>query len=197
MPLNRRGRIVRESHKSGTTRLRSIRMRNLLRTTGAACALAIAALGESRPTNACADSAGHRPSGRRADLVSIPLEITVNRPAAEVWKRVGKFCDIGEWLQIPLHDHVRQGRRIRRRPLRRQRGPRRQDRAFVHLHPARAGTAGRTTCITARSRHARSPRPPRSSSTRCSSTTRCWPTMPRARRTRRANGDVSRQRWRT
>lgn len=32
---------------------------------------------------------------------SIPLEITVDRPAAEVWKRVGKFCDIGEWLQIP------------------------------------------------------------------------------------------------
>lgn len=33
--------------------------------------------------------------------ISIPLEITVNRPAAEVWKRVGKFCDIGEWLRIP------------------------------------------------------------------------------------------------
>ena len=33
--------------------------------------------------------------------VSLPLEITVNRPAAEVWKRVGKYCDIGEWLQIP------------------------------------------------------------------------------------------------
>jgi hypothetical protein len=32
---------------------------------------------------------------------SIPLEITVNRSATEVWKRVGKFCDIGEWLQIP------------------------------------------------------------------------------------------------
>ncbi len=32
--------------------------------------------------------------------VSIPLEITVNRPAAEVWKRVGKYCDISEWLQI-------------------------------------------------------------------------------------------------
>ena len=31
---------------------------------------------------------------------SIPLEITVNRPAADVWKRIGKFCDIGEWLQI-------------------------------------------------------------------------------------------------
>ena len=35
------------------------------------------------------------------NYVSIPLEITVNRPAAEVWKRVGKFCDIGEWLRIP------------------------------------------------------------------------------------------------
>ena len=33
--------------------------------------------------------------------VTIPLEIDVNRPAAEVWKRVGKYCDIGEWLQIP------------------------------------------------------------------------------------------------
>jgi hypothetical protein len=32
---------------------------------------------------------------------SIPLEITVNRPAAEVWERVGKYCAIGEWLQIP------------------------------------------------------------------------------------------------
>jgi hypothetical protein len=31
----------------------------------------------------------------------VPLEITVNKPAAEVWKRVGKFCDIGEWLRIP------------------------------------------------------------------------------------------------
>jgi hypothetical protein len=32
---------------------------------------------------------------------SIVLEITVNRPAAEVWKRVGKYCDIGEWMRIP------------------------------------------------------------------------------------------------
>src|SRR5215469_8147995 len=32
--------------------------------------------------------------------VSIPLEISVNRPAAEVWKRVGKYCDIEEWLQV-------------------------------------------------------------------------------------------------
>jgi len=33
--------------------------------------------------------------------ISIPLEIDVNRPAADVWKRVGKYCDIGEWFRIP------------------------------------------------------------------------------------------------
>lgn len=31
----------------------------------------------------------------------IPLEIAIDRPAAEAWKRVGKYCDIAEWLQIP------------------------------------------------------------------------------------------------
>jgi hypothetical protein len=33
--------------------------------------------------------------------ISIPLEIAVNRPAADVWKRIGKYCDIGEWFRIP------------------------------------------------------------------------------------------------
>ena len=33
--------------------------------------------------------------------VSIAMEIDVDRPAAEVWKRVGKYCDVGEWLQVP------------------------------------------------------------------------------------------------
>ena len=33
--------------------------------------------------------------------ISIPLEIAIDRPAAEVWKRIGKYCDIAEWLQIP------------------------------------------------------------------------------------------------
>src|SRR5262245_32426467 len=33
--------------------------------------------------------------------VSVPLETDVNRPPAEVWKRVGKYGDIGEWLQVP------------------------------------------------------------------------------------------------
>jgi len=33
--------------------------------------------------------------------VSIEMEVDVDRPAPEVWKRVGKFCDIGEWFQFP------------------------------------------------------------------------------------------------
>ena len=44
------------------------------------------------------------PSGivvAKPTYTSIPLEIAVNKPAADVWKRVGKFCDIGEWLRIP------------------------------------------------------------------------------------------------
>jgi hypothetical protein len=50
-----------------------------------------------------APSAPAAPSGivvAKPTYTFIPLEITVNKPAAEVWKRVGKFCDIGEWLRI-------------------------------------------------------------------------------------------------
>ena len=32
--------------------------------------------------------------------VTILMEIDVNRPAADVWKRVGKYCDIGEWFRL-------------------------------------------------------------------------------------------------
>jgi hypothetical protein len=34
------------------------------------------------------------------NYVSLHLEISVNRPAADVWKRVGNYCDIGEWFQV-------------------------------------------------------------------------------------------------
>lgn len=32
--------------------------------------------------------------------VTIAMEIDVNRPAADVWKRVGKYCDIAEWFRM-------------------------------------------------------------------------------------------------
>ena len=34
------------------------------------------------------------------NYVSLHLEVDVNRSAADVWKRVGKYCDIGEWFQV-------------------------------------------------------------------------------------------------
>src|SRR5580704_15296680 len=50
---------------------------------------------------ASAQNAPPVPAVANPTYISIPLEIAVNRPAAEVWKRVGKFCDIGEWLRLP------------------------------------------------------------------------------------------------
>jgi hypothetical protein len=34
------------------------------------------------------------------NYVSIHLEVDVNRPTVDVWKRVGTYCAIGEWFQI-------------------------------------------------------------------------------------------------
>jgi hypothetical protein len=69
----------------------------------AACALVVlsaVSAGAQTPPQAPA-----APSGpivvANPHYVSIPLEIAVNKPAADVWKRIGKFCDIGEWLRIP------------------------------------------------------------------------------------------------
>jgi polyketide cyclase/dehydrase/lipid transport protein len=76
------------------------------RTMSACCALAIicvagaASAQTPAPAAQAATSASAGPAVASPTYTSIPLEIAVNRPAAEVWKRIGKFCDIGEWLQI-------------------------------------------------------------------------------------------------
>lgn len=73
-------------------------MQNLFAKAAADCTFAMAFL---------AQIAGAQPPAQaplaipNPNYISIPMEIAVNRPAAEVWKRVGKFCDIGEWLQVP------------------------------------------------------------------------------------------------
>jgi len=73
-------------------------MLNCFTKTAAGCALAIACLAQV----ASAQGRGPAPLAiPNPTYISIPLEITVDRPAAEVWKRVGKYCDIGEWLQVP------------------------------------------------------------------------------------------------
>jgi hypothetical protein len=38
------------------------------------------------------------------------MEVDVNRSAADVWKRVGKYCDIGEWLRIPAGCTITSGK---------------------------------------------------------------------------------------
>ena len=80
-----------------------------IRFTMIAVGVALAAVGGARTANAQApapavQTAPAAPVSAVVAMptyVTIPLEITVNRPAAEVWKRVGKYCDIGEWLRIP------------------------------------------------------------------------------------------------
>src|SRR6266446_1803211 len=69
---------------------------------------------------ACLLSAGHAQTGptsasgsvvvAKPTYTSIPMEITVNRPAAEVWKRIGKYCDVAEWLQIPAGCTITSGK---------------------------------------------------------------------------------------
>lgn len=40
------------------------------------------------------------PAVANPTYTSLVLEVTVNRPAADVWKRVGKFCDAREWMPV-------------------------------------------------------------------------------------------------
>ena len=67
-------------------------------------AVCLARLAAAQPPAAGVGAASTAPASTvvtNPTYISIPLEIMVSRPAAEVWKRVGKFCDIGEWLRIP------------------------------------------------------------------------------------------------
>jgi hypothetical protein len=73
-------------------------MNQHFRKTAAAFALAIAGLARVASAQPPAQAPLAIPN---PTYISIPLEIMVNRPAAEVWKRVGKYCDIGEWLRVP------------------------------------------------------------------------------------------------
>ncbi len=72
----------------------------------AGCALALVCLAHVASAQTPAPGAQAAPAVPASNVVAnptyitIPMEITVNRPAAEVWKRVGKYCDIGEWLRV-------------------------------------------------------------------------------------------------
>jgi hypothetical protein len=58
------------------------------------------------PANAFAQAPAPATAGdsvivvEKPTYVTINLDTTVNKPIAEVWKRIGNYCDISEWLQI-------------------------------------------------------------------------------------------------
>jgi hypothetical protein len=76
------------------------RMQNQIRKRAAGGVLAFVWLAQAASAQAPAAAPVSNVVGNPT-YISIPLEIMINRPAAEVWKRVGKYCDIGEWLRIP------------------------------------------------------------------------------------------------
>ena len=76
-------------------------MRNLFIRTAFGCALAVACLAGAANAQTPVPAGPASSAVAAPTYISIPMEIAVNRPAADVWKRVGKYCDIGEWLRLP------------------------------------------------------------------------------------------------
>jgi hypothetical protein len=76
-------------------------MRNQFKKIVIGCALAVAGMPLAGYPQAPAPAA---PKGSvvvaSPTYTSIAMEITIDRPAADVWKRIGKYCDVSEWLQI-------------------------------------------------------------------------------------------------
>jgi hypothetical protein len=76
-------------------------MRHGIIRTALVCGTAVIGLASSAAAQAPAAPAGPPVVAvANPTYVSILLEMPVNRPAAEVWKRVGKYCDIGEWMRL-------------------------------------------------------------------------------------------------
>jgi len=82
-----------------------MRYRSLNLTAASMLAFACCAAAATAQTPAPAPQAGGAPAGgivvASPTYTSILMEVAVAKPAADVWKRVGKYCDIGEWLRIP------------------------------------------------------------------------------------------------
>jgi hypothetical protein len=83
-------------------------MRNQFRKTVAGSALAILLLASAAsaqaPAPAPARGGQAAPTGSvvvaNPTYASVLMELPVNKPAAEVWARIGKYCDIGEWARF-------------------------------------------------------------------------------------------------
>jgi hypothetical protein len=77
-------------------------MRNHFGKTAVACAVALASFAGTAGAQAPAAPAPAVSSAvENPTYVVIPMEIMVNRPVADVWKRVGPYCAISEWFPLP------------------------------------------------------------------------------------------------
>src|ERR1700692_4588340 len=85
-------------------------MRHQLGNIAIGCLLAVAGMPSAAYPQAPAPAA---PKGSvvvaSPTYTTIAMEITVDRSAAEVWKRAGKYCDVSEWLQIPAGCKITSG----------------------------------------------------------------------------------------
>ncbi len=66
----------------------------------AAPVAAVASVAPPAPTAAAAPAGPPPLQVPGFSYVTIPMEITVNKPVKDVWARIGKYCDIAEWFQI-------------------------------------------------------------------------------------------------
>lgn len=70
-------------------------MKLLSKLAGATALMMVAAAGATAQTPPAAPAA----AAPAPEYVSIPMEITVNKPAAEVWAKVGAdYCALGKWI---------------------------------------------------------------------------------------------------
>ena len=69
---------------------------------GGAVIITLNAQGTAQPpqAGAAATTPADEHVSANPNYVSIHLDVDVNRSAADVWKRIGKYCDIGEWFQV-------------------------------------------------------------------------------------------------
>jgi hypothetical protein len=85
-------------------------MRNQFGNIAIGCVLAVAGMPSAAYSQAPAPAT---PKGSvvvaSPTYTTIAMEITVNRSATDVWKRVGNYCDVSEWLQIPAGCKITSG----------------------------------------------------------------------------------------
>jgi hypothetical protein len=74
-----------------------VSMRNRIMKTFTGSALAVVMLAGIAAAQAPAPAAA--PTANPS-YVSILLQADINKPATDVWKRIGKYCDISEWLGL-------------------------------------------------------------------------------------------------